>query len=332
MENSLMAVTTVSAERLLKDLAQLWADLAAGDSQKTSSGVLRACSMTLIVAADDAQDTTTVEQTVAELMHEHPSRAIVLKPAGAAPELDARVLAQCWMPFGGRQQICCEEIEITTPDEDVDEVARVIVGLVAPDLPVVLWCRGERWFQLDGIERLYQLADKVIIDSCSFRDEESAFSTIAAIRLHTDSVADLAWTRLTGWREIIAHAFEGPNAALLKKVRSIVIEHFGEIPSVATRYLAHWLARAIPGASMEFRRVEGDSGQIAGVHLTGDDLAIGFRRHDGDAVQVTGSAHLSAVVLPHATDYHSMREELAITGHDRVFEQVYREAERIFSK
>jgi glucose-6-phosphate dehydrogenase assembly protein OpcA len=327
-----MAAATVNAELLLKDLAGLWADLAAGDAQKTSSGVLRACSMTLIVAAEDPQDTATVEQTVAELMHEHPSRAIVLKPGGRATELESRVFAQCWMPFGGRQQICCEEIEITTPDTAVDEVARVIIGLVAPDLPVVLWCRGERWFHLDGIERLYLVADKVIVDSCSFRDTESAFSTIAAIRRHTSSVADLAWTRLTGWREIIAHAFEGPNAALLNEVRSIAVEHFGETPSIAARYLAHWLARAVPGASLEYRRVEGESGQIAGVHLTGKSVNIAFRRVEGDAVQVTGSAHLGAVVLPHATDYHSMREELAITGQDRVFEQVYREAERMRAK
>ena len=37
--------------------------------------------MTLIVAAEDAQDAQAASEVLAELMHEHPSRAIVLKPS-----------------------------------------------------------------------------------------------------------------------------------------------------------------------------------------------------------------------------------------------------------
>lgn len=319
-----MPATAVNAERILKELAELWANLAAEDTRKSAAGVLRACSMTLIVAAEDAQDAASVEQTVAELMHEHPSRAIVLKPAGPSGDLDARVFAQCWMPFGGRQQICCEEIEITTPDDGVDEAARVVVGLVAPDLPVVLWCRGQRWFSLDGIERFYDLADKVILDSCGFGDQESAFATIREIRRRTPSVADLAWTRLTSWREIVANAFEGPRAATLDAVQSVTVEHYGAEPSVAAKYLAAWLRHAIPKAAVSFERVEGEAGQVAGIHLEGrEGLDVIFRRTDGDAVHVGGCAHLGTVVLPHATDYHSMREELGITGADAIFERIY---------
>lgn len=324
-----MPATAVNAERILKDLAELWAELAAGDPGKSATGVLRACSMTLIAAAGDSQDTAHVEQIVAELMHEHPSRAIVLKPTGAEPDLEARVFAQCWMPFGGRQQICCEEIEIATPDEGVDEAARVIVGLVAPDLPVALWCRGRRWFELEGIDRLYALADKVILDSCSFADPAAAFAAIREIRRSAASVADLAWTRLTGWREIIAHAFEGPRAAALRGSVSMTVEHYGGAPSAAALYLAAWLVRAAPRATLSFSRVEGEEGHVAGVHIAGPDLDMAFRRIEGDAVQVTGSAHLGAVVLPHATDYHLMREELSITGADSIFEQVYTAAERL---
>src|SRR6476620_9738515 len=138
---------TIQPERILRDLAELWTSLANADhGASTASGVLRACSMTLLVAAANEQDAQEIGQTVGELMHEHPSRAIVLKPAGADGDLSARVYAQCWMPFGGRQQICCEQIEITTPAGELDPVSRVILGLLAPDLPAVLWCRGSHWF------------------------------------------------------------------------------------------------------------------------------------------------------------------------------------------
>ena len=59
-------------------------------------------------------------------MHEHPSRAIVVRVRQCAERvLEARVFAQCWMPFGGRQQICCEQVEITASPESLADVATV---------------------------------------------------------------------------------------------------------------------------------------------------------------------------------------------------------------
>ena len=77
---------------------------------------------------------------IASLMHEHPSRAIVLRIRPGS-ELDARVFAQCWMPFGKRQQICCEQVEITSPEAALGDAASLITGIVVPDLPVVLYLR-----------------------------------------------------------------------------------------------------------------------------------------------------------------------------------------------
>ncbi len=323
--------TTVQPERILRELAGLWASLAKTENPDKSSGVLRACAMTLIVAAEDASDTLNVEQTVGELMHEHPSRAIILKPAGSNTELDARVFAQCWMPFGSRQQICCEEIEITTPENTLDEVSRVILGLLAPDLPTVLWCRGQTWFERRGFERIYPLIDKLVLDTCSFRNTGRAFETIRALRQGGMRVADLAWSRLTMWREMIANTFESGQPRKPDEVRGIEVRHYGDEPSVATYYFAGWLARAFPNAALEFRAVSGE-GQVAGVHLTGDGIEIELKRLEGDTVQISGTANLNAVVLPHASDTRSMGEELTITGIDEVFEDVFSKAEQLIGK
>ena len=50
--------------------------------QADSGGVLRACAMTLVVAAENAADAERVRQTVGVLMHNHPSRAVILRPGG----------------------------------------------------------------------------------------------------------------------------------------------------------------------------------------------------------------------------------------------------------
>src|SRR6185312_12469819 len=117
------STATIQPERILKDLQQLWAQLA--QDQAELGGVLRACAMTLVVAAEDAADADRVRQTVGVLMHNHPSRAVILRPSGEGRgvDLDARIFAECWKPFGKAQQICSEGIEITAGKNGFSEVA-----------------------------------------------------------------------------------------------------------------------------------------------------------------------------------------------------------------
>src|SRR5207249_10269704 len=57
-----------------------------------STGVLRACAMTLVVVAEADEDAAAVGETLALLMRDHPSRAIVVRVrASEAQELEARV-------------------------------------------------------------------------------------------------------------------------------------------------------------------------------------------------------------------------------------------------
>src|SRR5258707_14846743 len=112
MEDCMSATTDtlVQPEKLLKDLVRLWVDLGRQDTGKGSSGVIRACAMTLIAAVDCEDDARGVTETIGQLMHEHPSRAIVLCIGSGSAPISARGFAQCWMPFAGRKQICCEQV------------------------------------------------------------------------------------------------------------------------------------------------------------------------------------------------------------------------------
>src|SRR6185312_12463262 len=116
------STATIQPERILKDLQQLWAQLA--QDQAESGGVLRACAMTLVVAAEDEADARNVRQTVGVLMHNHPSRAVIVHPGVNGTVLDARIFAECWKPFGKTQQICSEGIEITSGHSGYSEVAK----------------------------------------------------------------------------------------------------------------------------------------------------------------------------------------------------------------
>src|SRR5262252_5451673 len=96
----------IEPEKILKELRDLWAGLARRED--SPGGVLRACSMTLVVAAEPdgtGADAEQAHRTIGVLMHDHPSRAIVISPSEGG-EFGARVFSECWMPLGGQQQIC----------------------------------------------------------------------------------------------------------------------------------------------------------------------------------------------------------------------------------
>ena len=101
--------TTIQPDRILQELSELWDQL--DRDQAESGGVLRACAMTLVVTASDDEDAEEVRRKLGVLMHDHPSRAVILKIRDGA-EFDARVFAECWKPFGSNQQICAEGVEI----------------------------------------------------------------------------------------------------------------------------------------------------------------------------------------------------------------------------
>src|SRR5208283_3573655 len=99
LEGAMSAVVNaVHPEKILKDLGELWTSLGEDEKKQGQPTVLRACAMTLIVVTDDEdEDALAASQTLVDLMHVHPSRAIVIRVASEPEsEITARVLAQCW--------------------------------------------------------------------------------------------------------------------------------------------------------------------------------------------------------------------------------------------
>ena len=320
---------TVQPEKILHELADLWVSL----GKEESTGVLRACAMTLIVAVDNSADAAAAESTLAELMHEHPSRAIVLKLLEAEREiLDARVFAQCWMPFGGRQQICCEQIEIAASCDRMAGVILVVLGITVPDLPVVLWSRSARILQLPEFHQLLPLVHKVIADSAELGSPSEALRRVQELQTGRRHVADLAWTRLTRWRELIANAFEEPGRlAKLPETARIKIFHAGEKTPSAAYYLGAWLLSALAGPekrAIEFRPAEGGGDAIKGVELSAPNWTASFRLSDSSAMIDFGGAQ-SKVMLSGLSEYTLLREELAILEKDPVFERALEAAVRL---
>jgi glucose-6-phosphate dehydrogenase assembly protein OpcA len=304
-------ISAVNPEKVLKELRDLWEQLA----REQESGVLRACAMTLVVIAEDENDAEHVRQTLGVLMHDHPSRAIVLKASEGA-ELGARVFAECWMPFGRNQQICSEGIEMTADAANLGEVAQLMLPLIVPDLPVMLWCRGSRFFSTRYFDPLFPLAHKIIVDSETAKNPQGAIAVLKELRSRGGRLADLAWTRLTGWRQALANVFDDSPMELAEARIA-----YGGAMSTRILYFTRWMERSAPGMRVEVEQ----TGEIAGIRevkLSGKDGDVTLTVSGGGLIEVCCGPRTSHMVLPPDDMDAVMRAELAITGPDAVFEAV----------
>ncbi len=299
------AAPAIDPEKILKELRDLWAGLARRED--APGGVLRACSMTLVVAAEPdgtGADAEQAHRTIGVLTHAHPSRTIVIAPREGA-SFGAHVFSECWIPLGGQQQICADGIEITADSEQTDEVARLLVPLIAPDLPVVLWCRGARAFLDRSLDALFPLAGKIVFDTAGVRHAPSAIEFLRRMKKDRRHVADLSWTRLTAWREAVCHLLDR-NAG---PVTAASVAHAGEKPSTSALYFTRWIEQAAPGADIRLDAGSADSANNAG--LCGVTFAT-----------PGGALSLGPAGFPPATEETLMREEMSILDRDPVFERV----------
>jgi glucose-6-phosphate dehydrogenase assembly protein OpcA len=285
--------------------------------------------MTLLVIAEAGDNASALGETVAALMPEHPARTILILLRGEGERaLSQRVYQQCWKPFGQRQQICCEQIEITASDAALADLPSVILPLAVPDLPVMLWCRSARLGQRPEFGAIAGMATKVVMDSGDAADSTSAIVSMAQGMRRGGILADLAWTRLTRWRETLARVFENRDTlARLSEVDSVKVR-FGPGYETAAWYLAAWAMNALGSVGQVVTPVVATQDESLRLELTGGTFRVELSR-EGERLVTVVNEQSNCTNLPRPTDYHLMREELGIVRRDAIFEATLTSAARL---
>jgi len=317
-------------------LGKLWTSLGQEESHQGKPTVMRACAMTLIVATDEADCGFAASQIIPELMREHPSRGIVLAiDESSQTSLQARVLAQCWKPFGKAQQICCEQIEILSSPDDWPNVAPTLVGVTVADLPVIFWCRhkgalsasatGE---QRAGLDVILDLSSKVIIDT-EGEDAAAAFALISRLRREGRVLADLEWARLTFWREPLAQIFDNPaRTNHLSSFHTIEIMHTGEKVTPSAAYAAGWFA-SVSKAKISLSSADGYGPGLHAIRLISDEETITFRRTGKECARISSTnGRERSYSYAEPSLYSLLHQELSILGADPAFNAAFTCAER----
>jgi len=185
--------------------------------------------LTLVVVVDEAgqYDAT---RAATEAAREHPSRILVLinRDPDEPNRLDAEVRVGESAPG--------EVVLLRLYGELTAHADSVIMPLLLTDTPVVAWWPG-RCPTVPVKDPIGRLADRRITDARAAPDPIAAIRGRAATYAPGDT--DLAWTRITVWRSLLAACFDEP----VGRVERGVVEGAAGNPSAPL--LAAWLSERL---------------------------------------------------------------------------------------
>lgn len=214
--------------------------------------------LTLLIITD-AQDADEAIDAANDASREHPCRIIVLAATTGTSEntLDAQIRL-------GGDAGASEVIVLQGPASTMRHADTLIMPLLLPDAPIVAWWPHEAP-ENPAKDIVGAMASRRITDSYSSSDPRGTLRRLA--ETYTPGDTDLAWTRSTIWRGLIAAALDQPP---FESVDQVLVEGDPEHSSVDL--LAGWLAHALdtrvqivrtPGAQAVTRiRLERASGTI----------------------------------------------------------------------
>lgn len=185
--------------------------------------------LTLVIVTGDGTETEEAIQAANDASREHPARVIVV--ARGARQAAARLDAQ--IRIGGDAG-ASEVIVLRLYGPLADEGAASVVPLLLPDAPVVVWWPNEAP-EYPAKDPIGELAHRRITDAAAETDPIEALQ--ARVRSYVDGDTDLAWTRLTSWRALLAASLDMPP---FEPVTGATVVGAADSPS--TDLLAAWLA------------------------------------------------------------------------------------------
>lgn len=239
--------TAVDIDRIEAELTKL-RYLTAGDADAGESFATRTSLVNVVVFAEDDDTATQASQVIEDLAAHHPSRSLVVvaRPSEDESQIDAALAAHCHLAPGLNQQVCCEEVTLHVSGRAAFHLHSIIVPLLVPDLPVVVWWTGPLPARSHLIEELCGVADHFVIDSSRFADQLGDLSRLREFAsLHDCAIGDLNYERVRPWRELVErHAGAGGFGDWISSVTNAQIrytEQAKQTPAQAVLFLA-WLA------------------------------------------------------------------------------------------
>jgi glucose-6-phosphate dehydrogenase assembly protein OpcA len=238
-------------------------------AERRAAGALASgLALTLVAVVDDRR-VQEAEQAATIAAAAHPCRLIMVVRHSIAAEsrLDAEV------QIGGRLG-STEAVVLRMHGRLALHAESVVLPLLAPDAPVVTWWHGAPPEEI-ATDALGVLANRRVTDCARAADPSGALARRADDFVIGDT--DLAWTRCTPWRSLLASALDGVEGT---PVGASVAAENG---NASAALLTGWLGSRL-GVNAE-REISGGPGittaQVVMRRSDGSDCTVRIERPDG---------------------------------------------------
>ncbi len=237
---------------------------------------------------------------------EHPCRVIVIAQSadgGTEGELHAQIR------LGG--DAGASEVVVLRPSEQlVPHGDTLVMPLLLPDAPIVTWWPYEPP-EDPAHHPLGRMAQRRITDSTASGAPQQVLRSLAAV--HQPGDTDLAWTRITLWRGLLAAALDQPP---YEPVTRVVVS--GETTHPSVDLLAAWLAEDLD-CPVEVERQD-DARAITCVRLERRSGDIVLDRPDGKTAALHQPEQpVHRIALPIRQLRECLAEELRRLDPDEVY-------------
>jgi glucose-6-phosphate dehydrogenase assembly protein OpcA len=245
--------------------------------------------LTLVIVTDE-ENAYDALKAAGDASREHPSRTlVVIKRVSRSPRdrtqsrLDAEVRVGADAGTG-------ETVVLRLYGEVADHAQSVVLPLLLPDAPVVVWWPVDAPLDPAG-DPLGALAQRRVTDT--YASEQPVRELTARADTYAPGDTDLSWTRITPWRSMLAAALDQVTC----EVEAVEVE--GEEFNPSCELLAMWLADRLDvpvkrslssGPGLTAVRMHTDSGPIvldradgslATLSIQGQpDRAVALKRRD----------------------------------------------------
>lgn len=263
--------------------------------------------LTLVLVVDEATAEPAIE-SANHASHEHPCRILVVaqETARGVARLDAEIRI-------GGDAGASEVIVLRTSGELTGHPESVVLPLLLPDAPVVVWWPGDAP-AVPADDPVGQLASRRITDAAAAKRPAAALAARAESYQPGDT--DLAWSRVTGWRALLAAALDQPPFERVTDGRVT-----GASDSPSADLLAAWLTLTlkVPVTRAKASGVDG----VVNVRLDRRSGPLELDRPgDDNATLSVPGRNERRVALPKRLDRDCLAEELRRLDPDEVYHAV----------
>ncbi|MFE1576286.1 glucose-6-phosphate dehydrogenase assembly protein OpcA [Streptomyces fradiae] len=224
--------------------------------------------LTLVIVTDE-ENAYDALKAANEASREHPSRKlVVIKRVSRSPRDRAKARLDAEVRVGADAGTG-ETVILRLRGEVIDHAQSVVLPLLLPDAPVVVWWPVNAPID-PAADPLGALAQRRVTDT--YNAEHPIRELADRAEAYTPGDTDLAWTRITPWRSMLAAALD----QVACEVVSAEVE--GEEFNPSVELLAMWLAGRL---GITVRRTASIGPGLTAVRLETDCGPIVLDRPDG---------------------------------------------------